>query len=306
MSFLREPNIVNKRRYIMTIYLGNQEALFNNIQDASIDAIITDPPYGLKWDHKIETHFNFANFINNSYRVLKNNGFLVYFGQEPTISIWNTLAQQKFHYLAEIIWYKRGNSSPFHYPLRVHEKIIIFTKGKGKLHKATIDWEHEKEEIIDYVNKSTILRSISSIKSMINKHQNIKELKEAISKLGYVKDSNTSKVNDDIYKSLKYKADKNAYIFMQKKLTTLWGCRPHNHQGYNKEEFNIKHPTVKPIQIMERLLEMTTQENQVVLDPFMGSGTTGIACNSLKREFIGFELDKDYYEIAKNRLQKVA
>ena len=216
----------------MTIHLGNQEALFNNIKSNSIDAIITDPPYGLKWDHKIETHFNFENFINNSYRVLKDNGFLVYFGQEPTMSIWNALAQEKFHYLAEIIWYKRGNRSPFQYPLRVHEKIMIFTKGKGKLNKATIDWEHEKEEIIDYVNKATILRSISSIKKMIKEQDNMEDLRIAISKLGYVKDNTVSKVNDDIYKSLKYKVDKNAYIFMPKKLTTLWGCRPHNHQGY--------------------------------------------------------------------------
>jgi tRNA G10 N-methylase Trm11 len=61
------------------IYLGDQEQLFNNITSNSIDAIITDPPYGLKWDHKIETHFNFENFINNAYRVIKDNGFLVYF-----------------------------------------------------------------------------------------------------------------------------------------------------------------------------------------------------------------------------------
>lgn len=51
---------------------------------------------------------------------------------------------------------------------------------------------------------------------------------------------------------------------------------------------------------------MTTQENQIVLDPFMGSGTTGIACNSLKRDFIGFELLEEYYLIAEKRLQRVA
>ena len=45
------------------IYLGNQEVLFNNIKSNSIDAIITDPPYGLTWEHKIETHFNFENLM---------------------------------------------------------------------------------------------------------------------------------------------------------------------------------------------------------------------------------------------------
>ncbi len=286
----------------MGIYLGNQEVLFNNIQDNSIDAIITDPPYGLKWDHKIETHFNFANFIHNSYRVLKDNGFIVYFGQEPTISVWNTLSQEKFHYLAEIIWYKRGNSAPYHYPLRVHEKIMIFTKGKGKLNKATVDWEHEKEEIIDYTTKETVLRAMSEIKKLLKTSNNIEELRAVANDVSQEITKEKSKVNDDIYKIPKYRIPRHVYLFNQKKLTTLWGCRPHNHQGYNKEAFNIKHPTVKPIQIMERLLEMTTNENQIVLDPFMGSGTTGIACNSLKREFIGFELLEEYYKIAQHRL----
>lgn len=293
------------RKEELNLFLGDQEQLFQSIADNSIDAIITDPPYGLKWKHKIETHFDFKTFINNSFRVLKPNGFLVYFGQEPSISLWNSLAQQKFHYLAEIIWYKRGNSSPFHFPLRVHEKIMLFTKGKGKLNPAKIEWEWEKEEIIDHVNKATILRAISSIKKMVKEHKTIEDLQIAISKLGYLKDNTPSKVNDNIYKALKYKVDKNAYIFMQKKLTTLWGCRPHNHQGYGKEEFNIKHPTVKPLQIMERLLEMTTQEGNLVLDPFMGSGTTGITCISNNRKFIGFELIPEYYDIAEQRIKEV-
>lgn len=83
---------------------------------------------------------------------------------------------------------------------------------------------------------------------------------------------------------------------------TIWSCRPHNHQGYNNVKNNIKHPTVKPIQILERLIEMTTNEGNTILDPFMGSGTTGIACNNLNRDFIGFEILQEYYDIAKNRI----
>ena len=181
---------------------------------------------------------------------------------------------------------------------------MIFTKGKGKLNKATIEWE--KEEILEYVTKETILRSISDIKRVVKTTNSIEELRELVNNVKYEVSNKKSKVNDNIYKINKCKTNKYSYIFNAKKLTTLWGCRPHNHQGYNKEEFNIKHPTVKPIQIMERLIEMTTTENMLVLDPFMGSGTTGIACNSLNREFIGFELLEEYYTIAKNRLPKVA
>ena len=62
------------------------------------------------------------------------------------------------------------------------------------------------------------------------------------------------------------------------------------------------HPTQKPIYVMKWLIERLTNEGDVVLDPFMGSGTTGVACKELNREFIGIELDEKYYNIAYNRI----
>lgn len=62
------------------------------------------------------------------------------------------------------------------------------------------------------------------------------------------------------------------------------------------------HPTVKPIALMEYLIKMVTPKGGVVLDPFMGSGTTGVACKRLKRNFIGIELDPEYIEIAQSRI----
>lgn len=68
-----------------------------------------------------------------------------------------------------------------------------------------------------------------------------------------------------------------------------------------KENFNF-HPTLKPVELMYHLVKLTTFKDQIVLDPFMGSGSTGIACMELKREFIGYELDKNYFKIAEKRL----
>ena len=62
------------------------------------------------------------------------------------------------------------------------------------------------------------------------------------------------------------------------------------------------HPTVKPIALMEYLVKLVSREGQVVLDPFMGSGTTGMACKKLDREFIGIEMMPEYMEIAKRRI----
>lgn len=63
------------------------------------------------------------------------------------------------------------------------------------------------------------------------------------------------------------------------------------------------HPTIKPLELVKRHLLHSTNENDIVLDTFMGSGTTAVACKELNRNFIGFELDKKYYEIACNRLK---
>ena len=55
---------------------------------------------------------------------------------------------------------------------------------------------------------------------------------------------------------------------------------------------------------MHELIQILSDPNQIILDPFMGSGTTGVACKNLNRQFIGIELDKEYFEIAKKRIEE--
>lgn len=66
-----------------------------------------------------------------------------------------------------------------------------------------------------------------------------------------------------------------------------------------------EHPTQKPVALMEYLIKTYTNENDLVLDNCMGSGTTGVACKNLNRDFIGIELDKEYFKIAKERIENV-
>jgi len=62
-----------------------------------------------------------------------------------------------------------------------------------------------------------------------------------------------------------------------------------------------KHSTEKPVALMEWILSYYSKEGDVVLDPTMGSGSTGVACKNLKRKFIGIEMDADIFEVAKSR-----
>ena len=72
-----------------------------------------------------------------------------------------------------------------------------------------------------------------------------------------------------------------------------------------KEKLNGKHPTQKPLALLERLIEAATDKNDLVIDPFSGSGTTGVACKKLGRNYIGIEIDKNYNALARKRLKEV-
>ena len=68
-------------------------------------------------------------------------------------------------------------------------------------------------------------------------------------------------------------------------------------------DFFNEHPSQKPINLMKKLVSEFTEEGQTILDPFMGSGTTGVACVQTGRKFIGMEISEDYYNIAKKRIE---
>lgn len=71
----------------------------------------------------------------------------------------------------------------------------------------------------------------------------------------------------------------------------------------DKKKFH--HPTIKPYELVKRHLLHATQQNDIILDPFLGSGTTAVVAKDINRQYIGFEIDKEYFKIANNRLNKI-
>ncbi|WP_282026845.1 DNA-methyltransferase [Limimaricola cinnabarinus] len=84
--------------------------------------------------------------------------------------------------------------------------------------------------------------------------------------------------------------------------TQEWTNYPRDVLDYRSDEGAKVHPTQKPIALMEYLIRTYTQGGETVLDPTMGSGTTGVACANTGRDFIGIERDPEYMEIARNRI----
>lgn len=109
----------------------------------------------------------------------------------------------------------------------------------------------------------------------------------------------------------KYLSDKEYCLYFRRGAY----CNP---QSYEKAKtvyelpINIKdkrlygHPTIKPISIIRNIIENSSKPDYLVLDPFMGSGTTAVACKQLGRKFIGFEINKEYFKTSLDRLALIA
>lgn len=84
-----------------------------------------------------------------------------------------------------------------------------------------------------------------------------------------------------------------------KQMKSIWTMTAPNG---NEKEFG-KHPTQKPIQLLERIILASTIEGSLVFDPFSGSSTTGVACVKLRRKFVGCELESEFLRLSLKRLE---
>lgn len=105
----------------------------------------------------------------------------------------------------------------------------------------------------------------------------------------------------------KYLSDTEYCLYFRRDGVNMYGSYATKKKYYvtptNKDDKNkYGHPTIKPLDIIKNLIINSSQEGDTVLDCFMGSGTTGVACRDLNRKFIGIELDKNYCELAQKRI----
>lgn len=107
----------------------------------------------------------------------------------------------------------------------------------------------------------------------------------------------------------KYLTDTEFILFFREKGVKIYGEYETKFTYYvtplnQKDKKRYGHPTIKPIKILQNLIVNSTLENGVVLDCFMGSGSTGVACVNTGRNFIGIELDDEYYSVACKRIEE--
>ena len=316
---------------------GDCIELLPKIPDASIDAIITDPPYGYLKNQKLDIPFNEAIFFREAKRVLKSDGFIVMFGRGSAFYRWNTMLDNLgFIFKEEIIWNKVQTTSPLSPLSRVHETISIHCKGKGKINKVRIPYLEMKGHDIGAIKQDIkrLMSVFSNAKSFQAVNDYLSNFKVAYHEEAVAKNfvSHTGIINhcnrnvaviDNLNHGLKEKSIIRLYGYPYKtkhdipgtkKLFDIdrpvkvarsmeYGCVEKSIMQQGRDHYTMQHPTQKPVRLMERLMALVTQENALVLDPFTGSASTGIACINTGRRFIGMELDDNYFAIAEQRIK---
>jgi site-specific DNA-methyltransferase (adenine-specific) len=249
------------------IYLGDCLNLMKEINTGSIDMILCDLPYGTtknKWD----TIIPFDKLWEQYERIIKDNGIILLFAQAPFDKVLACSNLKLFRY--EWIWEKTqatGFLNAEKMPMKAHENILLFSKEEI-LHEAIL---------VFYKS----LPTYNPIKTKGHKKESKKESKAKCKistnygKQLYTKDySSTERYPRSV---LKYATDK---------------------------QTSQLHPTQKPLELIKYLINTYTNENDLILDNCLGSGTTAVGCIQTKRKYIGMEIEPIYYEISKERINQ--
>jgi site-specific DNA-methyltransferase (adenine-specific) len=245
---------------LIKLYNDDCFNVLKNIDDNSVDLVLTDPPYGttaIEWDNILDYEKVWVELD----RIVKPKSNIIFFGSQPFTSKLITSKLDWFRY--ELIWNKNKCGSPGLAKIRpnkVHENIMVFSKKSGGTYNPIM----EKGEPYKRFNPD-----------------------------GYGSGKNTHGYGFGNKKSV---GSENSGTRYPKSIL---------HASRNFSAQQTLHPTQKPTNLLNWLIMTYSNENDIVLDFTMGSGSTGVSCKLTNRKFIGVELEKEYYDIAEDRIQRI-
>lgn len=286
-----------------TIELINDDSIkyIKNIDTESVHLILSDIPYGISFDGWDVLHSNTNSALLKENPIERQAGGVFKTRGKP-LNGWSkadkNISKEYYEWCMSWAseWYrvlKPGASCIIFDGRRMAHRCICAMEDSGFIYKDMIAWE-----------KSAAMYRAQHISCVFNRRGDIE---------------NSNKWKD-------WKVGNLRPIFEP----VLWFMKPYpiggtladnilkhgvgafNETALRENLLRVKHektdsglhPTQKPVGLMETLIELITCEGQVVLDPFCGSRTTGVACKRLNRNFIGIELNEEYFHIAKARMEK--
>ena len=303
------------KKYINKIICADSLSFLLKLKDSSVDMVLTDPPYfldkmdnkwsatkvrspkkpyavahlpaGMKFDKKQGANFYswYLKVSKELFRILKPGGFFFSFSSPR---LYHRMAcaidDSGFELRDCFIWLYTQNQPKAMSLHHFINKMDNSSTAKKQLNTQLRGWKtpqvkscHEPIAMAQKPIQGTYLENtIKHNVSLINTHV----------KQGINKDMFISNIMTNSY--INHRLDK---VFLVDKPKET-----------EKGAFN-NHKTVKPLSLFKHLISFTTQKNSLVLDPFIGSGTTAMACKEMGRRFIGIEINKKYVNIANKRLQ---
>jgi len=324
--------------FLNQIICGDNLELFKQLPDNCIDLVITSPPYyqqrnyggGMGNEKTVEEYIeNLLKVFNECIRVVKDTGSIVFnLGDKykngslllvPYLFAIKALeANPNIKLVNNITWVKL-NPTPRQYKRRLvnsTEPFFHFVKSDNYYYNLNAFMKHLEESKKKRNNNHTstigkrYLKLIEeSSLSPENKKRAVTELYKAMQEVREGKIEGFRMKIKGIHAEpfggqeggRKIQLEKQGFTIIKIKGNVLKKdvieCPVETLKG-------VKHPAIYPEFIIRQFLLLLTKENDVVLDPFMGSGTTAVACIKLSRNYIGFEINKRYCEYAEERIKK--
>jgi len=304
-----------------TFYHGDCLIESDKIESGSVDLILTDLPYGTMKgrdysiqpnqkkgsktikDHDWDENINLKQFFYIANRILRKNGKMILFSQQPftTELINNQLPSLKYCY--SLIWEKTDFANCLLINkacANFYEEILIFTNYSYKNNPIKDYLIKEKNKCYENGFDDISIRKLCGF-----------SLKGGGRLSHYWGEQYWSMPTQKVYSNLQktgfFKKDYKELKKMAKteSVFNLWeGNKFKSNILKYKKDYDGYHPTQKPILLLEDLIKTFSNENDLVVDLTMGSGSTGVACKKTGRHFIGIEKDEKYFELAVRRVSE--
>jgi site-specific DNA-methyltransferase (adenine-specific) len=302
----------------INIINDNSLKYLETLDDNSIDLIVTDPPYFID---KLDNNWNSKKITNR-----KNNSHIKHlpkgmkFDKKQVKNLYDfylNISKLLFQKLKPGGYYLSFSSPRLYHAIAMACEIAgfeirdmvnwVYTKSMPKgmsvshlIKKMKNISDDDKEKLIEeYKNfKTPMVKSCFEPICVCMKPMSTTFIKNELNfKTGLIDFSNKVGINSDRVIANIITTEKFNDIYDKNFLVK----KPNKKE---KKSYNT-HVTVKPIELMEHLIKIFSKKGALVVDPFLGSGTTAIACKNTGRKCIGIELNKEYFEISKRRLNEL-
>lgn len=270
-----------------------------DIKDGSVNLVLTDPPYNinhknLEWDNIKNYNDLMLEVFLHSYRVLKKNGSLYFFHNnfEIICELQNILKNKTNFKFQRFITLTKDSYITKLYPnckswINCCEYILIYIKDEIR--------EEKQIEYFQYLHKL-----IGKTKSQIKKDIPLADHCFRVSKSNFALP--TQETYEKIIEIYNLKELKELKNYIDLKYVYNGKAQP-NYLYFNFNKKLTKHPCEKPYDLLKLLVETASNENDIILDMFMGTGNLALVCKEMNRNFIGIEKDKKYFDIVENRMK---